>query len=410
MSNYANGIWKSFAIGLTVLLIASTGFGQDKEPVKIGAIFCQSPPGSVVQGTQVKVGLEIARDIINADGGVLGRPVKLLMEDGQGIPEKGRAAAEKLITKEGVVALTGEHQSSNVLAEIEVAKRHNIPFVNTNGWSDAIRKKGYLQVFNPSNYNTRVADAMASVISALGVTSVVAFAENTDYGIGQAQLLGEFIKKKASGVKYKFETLDRQAKDYMPAVLPLKSHPPDVVVNILLPPGAYILMNQLYEQKVAPSKTTWLYDGAGLADYPDFWDNVKDAGRTMLEFGLYHPSMDMPPMGQKVSKEYEKRLGREPNRLIFQAADSLFLLAEAMNQAGTTDADAVIKTMQSIKFTGARGTITFSKEPGYSFQQWLDVPFVTYQLTETGQPVSKAPLVQGPGMALDTVKLVKPGS
>jgi branched-chain amino acid transport system substrate-binding protein len=169
-------------------------------------------------------------------------------------------------------------------------------------------------------------------------------------------------------------------------------------------------MNQLYEQKVAPSKTTWLYDGAGLADYPDFWDNVKDAGRTMLEFGLYHPSMDMPPMGQKVTKEYEKRLGREPNRLIFQAADSLFLLAEAMNQAGTTDADAVIKTMQSIKFTGARGTITFSKEPGYSFQQWLDVPFVTYQLTETGQPVSKAPLVQGPGMPLDTAKLVKPGS
>ncbi len=66
--------------------------------------------------------------------------------------------------------------------------------------------------------------------------------------------------------------------------------------------------------------------------------------------------------------------------------------------------------MQTIKFTGARGTITFSKEPGYAFQQWIEVPFVTYQLTETGQPVSKAPLVQGPGMSLDTTKLVKPGS
>jgi len=38
------------------------------------------------------------------------------------------------------------------------------------------------------------------------------------------------------------------------------------------------------------------------------------------------------------------------------------------------------------------------------------VPFVTYQLTKTGQPVSEAPLVQGPGMSLDTTKLVKPGS
>lgn len=396
------------ALAGAALALTGTAAAQDSGPVKIGAIFSQSPPGSVVQGTQVKAGLEIARDMLNEQGGILGRKVELVMEDGQGLPEKGRSAAEKLITRDGVVAITGEHQSSNVLAEIEVAKRYNIPYVNTNGWSDAIREKGYRQVFNPANYNTRVSQAMASVLADMDVDSVVTFAENTDYGIGQAELLGKYLAEKAPDIDFRYETLDRQSKDFMPAVLPLKANPPDVVVNILLPPAAYILMNQLYEQGVAPSATTWLYDGAGLADYPDFWDNVGEAGRTLLEFGLYHPAMSMPPLGEKVSEAYTERYGKEPNRLIFQAADSLFLLAEAMNRAGTTDADPVIETLQGIEYTGTRGTITFSDEPGYSFQQWLEVPFVTYQLTETGQPVSEAPLVQKAGQSLDPDLLVRP--
>lgn len=385
---------------------AGNAYAQDT--IKVGAILSQSPPGSVVQGTQVIHGLEIARDMINESGGILGKQVELLIEDGQGVPEKGRAAAEKLITKDGVVALTGEHQSSNVLAEIEVAKRYNVPYVNTNGWSDAIRTKGYPQVFNPSNYNTRIAHAMATVIRDMGVKSVVAFAENTDYGIGQAEVLGKFVKELAPEVDYKFETLDRQAKDFSPAVLPLRRSAPDMVVNILLPPAAYILMNQLYEQGVAPSASTWLYDGAGLADYPDFWDNVGKAGETMIEFGLYHPKMKMPELGQKVAAAYTSRHGGEPNRLIFQAADSLFLLAEAMNKAGTTDSDKVIETLEGIEWTGTRGTVSFSSEPGYTYHQWVEVPFVTYQLTEEGQPVSEAPLVQAPDMPLDPANLKKP--
>jgi len=71
-----------------------------KEPIAIGVSIAQSPPGSVVQGTQVKDGLEIMKDHLNAHGGVLGRPIKLVYEDNQGVPEKGRAAAEKLITSE----------------------------------------------------------------------------------------------------------------------------------------------------------------------------------------------------------------------------------------------------------------------------------------------------------------------
>lgn len=48
-----------------------------------------------------------------------------------------------------MVAITGGHQSSAVLAGIEVTRRYHIPYINTNGTADAIREKGYVEVFNP---------------------------------------------------------------------------------------------------------------------------------------------------------------------------------------------------------------------------------------------------------------------
>ena len=128
------------ALAAGVLAFANAAIAAD--PIKIGVTIAQSPPGSVSQGTQVKDGVEVAAKIINDAGGVLGRPIELVVEDTQGIPEKARAAVEKLITRDKVVAVIGEHQSSSVLAAIEVAHRYNVPYVNTNGWADADPRQG----------------------------------------------------------------------------------------------------------------------------------------------------------------------------------------------------------------------------------------------------------------------------
>jgi branched-chain amino acid transport system substrate-binding protein len=394
-----------FIVSASMLLISAA---HAADPIKIGVTVTQSPPGSVVQGTQVKDGLEVVAKIINDGGGIDGRPIELVIEDTQGLPEKARAAVEKLITRDKVVAITGEHQSSAALAGMEVAKRYHIPYVNTNGWSDAIREKGYAEVFNPGNYNNRVGDAVATSMKALGAKRVVAFAENTDYGIGLAKVIGAKIKEQAPQIDYKFETLDRASKDFLPAILPLRANPPDVVIDIMLPPASYIMMNQVYEQGIAPSPKTYFYDASGLADYPDFWQNVKEAGKGLLVFGLYHPKMNQPPLGKQVGDAYTAKTKNEPNRLLFQAADSLLVIADAIRRAKSTDADAMIKALEDTKLVGTRGEVTFSKEGGYKNHQWLEVPYVTFQLTEIDQKVSNSVLVEEPGKPLDPSKLWKP--
>jgi len=398
-------------IGLLALaagMFASVSIALAADSIKIGVTVAQSPPGSVSQGTQVKDGVEVAAKIVNDTGGILGRQIELIVEDTQGIPEKARAAVEKLITRDQVVAIVGEHQSSGTLAGMEVAHRYHIPYINTNGWSDAIREKGYAEVFNPANYNSRVAVAMAATIKALGAKRVVAFCENTDYGIGLAKLLGAQLGEVVPGSEYKFETLDRAGKDFLPALLPLKANPPDVIVEIMLPPAAYILVNQLYEQGIAPTAKTWLYDASGIADYPDFWQNVSDGAKNMIVFGLYHPKMVMPDLGKKVAADYTAKTKNQPSRLLFQAADSLFVVTEAIKAANSTDPDGMIKALEGLKWTGTRGEVSFSSEKsGFKYHQWIEIPYVTFQITAVKQPIADTKLVQDPGKPLDTSRLEK---
>ena len=305
---------------------------------------------------------------------------------------------ERLIERVGVVALSGQHQSSVCLAEIEVAHRANIPYMNTNCWSDDVRKAGYEEVFSPNIYNSRVALAMGEAIAQIGdIGSIHALAENTDWGIGQAEALGAYLKENAPDIDDRHDLLDREADDFTPVVQRIRSDEPDMVVMIMLPPAAYIVMNQLAEQGVVPSEDTWLFEGGGLFSYPDFWDNVRDAAVNTIYFDLYHPDMPLSDFGQRVRDEYIARHDGTPSRLVFQSADSLLLLAEAMRQAGTTDADAVIETLQNIELEGSRGTITFASEPGVLFQQWVDTPYVTFQVTELDQKLEQTTFVSAPG-------------
>src|SRR2546425_10454783 len=77
-----------------------------QDSIKIGAPIAMSPPGSVTQGKEVRDGLTLAQQILDKRGGVLGRKVEVLYEDHQGIPDKGRAAVEKLITPAKAAAIT----------------------------------------------------------------------------------------------------------------------------------------------------------------------------------------------------------------------------------------------------------------------------------------------------------------
>ena len=71
------------------------------DPIKVGLIYPLTGPNAAA-GIYMKAGAEMARDRFNAEGGVIGRQIQLLIEDGANDPAQSVSAAEKLVTRDKI--------------------------------------------------------------------------------------------------------------------------------------------------------------------------------------------------------------------------------------------------------------------------------------------------------------------
>jgi branched-chain amino acid transport system substrate-binding protein len=96
------------------------------DPVVIGAIVSATGPGSAL-GEQERNVLEMMEEQVNARGGILGRPVKIVIEDDKSDPKEAVTAANRLIQQEKAVALIAATISSSTLAVKEIAAQKGLP-------------------------------------------------------------------------------------------------------------------------------------------------------------------------------------------------------------------------------------------------------------------------------------------
>ena len=110
------------------LLLLVTGAAAADEPIKIGAIFALS--GKAKNSNQPAVlGVQLAVEEINSEGGVLGNPLELLLFDNESTPIGSHLAAEKA-AQEGVTGIIGASWSSHSLAIAKVAQERKIPMIS----------------------------------------------------------------------------------------------------------------------------------------------------------------------------------------------------------------------------------------------------------------------------------------
>ena len=97
---------RALSLALASALAMWTPSAHAQDAVKIGVIEPLSGPVAA-SGNYVRMGAEIARDWINAKGGVLGRKIDLLIEDNKSDPKEAATAAEKLIVRDKVPVIMG---------------------------------------------------------------------------------------------------------------------------------------------------------------------------------------------------------------------------------------------------------------------------------------------------------------
>ncbi|MFQ5342667.1 MAG: ABC transporter substrate-binding protein, partial [Anaerolineae bacterium] len=331
--------------------------GATGDTIKIGALAPLSAPGSVTGGTAMKAAFEIAVEEINAAGGVLGKPVELVLVDTEGLPERGTAAMERLISQEKVVGVVGEYHSAVGLTAKEVAHKDHMPTVFAETWNDKITAAQYPEVFRIAPVSSEVAAVDAKFIQSLGAKNVVIMTENTGYGIPAAESTTERLAD--LGIEATTFSADIGTQDFSGIIERIKAANPGLILVLLTGETSYNFEQQAAEAGIGPQDTPMTCNQVA-DDSETFWTNVPDGNlcfyrRIGLPRALY--TDETTAFVQK----YTAKTGKaSAESYAMEAYDSLKLMAQAINEAGSTDADAIISALENISYDGALGNITFT--------------------------------------------------
>jgi branched-chain amino acid transport system substrate-binding protein len=365
------------------------------DPIKVGWVGPLSPPGGYAEGALMKQAAQLAAEELNAKGGVLGRPIEVVFQDTRGKPEEGTAAAERLISQDKVVAITGEFHSSVFLAEMEVAHKAGIPIIAVDVWALKITGKGYPEVFRVAPNQALIAGKYADWIAAAGFKNVAVMAEKTDGGQSALDVLLPGLEK--HGVKYEVVGADPNATEFTAQIERFKAHQPpfDFFMTEYSEAGAYPMINQAHTLGFAPTPATGIANSGGPAVDPTFWKNVGPAGVGLVTEVVGLPKNAWNDHTKAFVEAFKKKYNQPASPQAIENYDAMLVLADAIKRAGSTDGKAIIAALEKTDIVLGRGRYTFSTshEPDWAYHQFMTAPVALVQYDKVNQDAEDAPII-----------------
>ncbi len=388
--------WKAAAglvTGLASLLALSGPALAADCPIKIGGLAPLSAPGSVTGGEAMRVAMLLAERDINAAGGVLGCDIDVVIADTEGLPEKARALMEKLITQDGVVAVGGGYHSSVGVAGKDIANDRGIPVVFAETWNDTItgdKQKYIFRIAPLSSWASGVIWKFAA--QAPGVKKVVIVTENTDYGIPAAAECEKGLASK--GIASTTFGVDIGTQDFAGIVERVKAENPDYLIVLLTGEAGFNYAQQAADAGVGPQDMMFHANQSGL-ESKAFWENVPDGNLSfMARIGV--PETMYNESALKMANDYKEQTGKTGvESYALEAYDSIGVIAQAINEAGSTNGDAIVEALENISHEGTLGRIYFpygsKKDPSADgkgdewWHQWPDPAITMVQYQKEGE-------------------------
>ncbi len=376
---------------------------EEAEPIILGATGPLSAPGSVGGGIAMQFTAELAVDEINEAGGVMGRPIELIFVDTQGLPERGTAVAERLIEENGAVAIVGEYHSAVGLTMIEVCHERHIPCVFSETWNDDITGTQYPEVFRVAVTSTLVASQQINWLAELGLEYIVIIAENTDYGVPASEAQVEYMTDR--GIDSDVFFVELGTEDFLPVLTRIQEgeRTPDAIMVLVTGETSYNVEQQMAEIGLAPTEDT-ICVANQVAINAEYWDNVPDGNYcAYLRVGLTPSNYNETT--ESVDEAYRAQFDRPAPSYALATYDSVYLVADAIERAGSTDPDAIIAALEETDMTLAQGHYYFpygignpvpDDEPAWMWHQWPDAAVVIQQYFEVGQDPDDAAVVFPP--------------
>ena len=351
------------AVAISLLLLATSGCNKpagdtsgSTGPIKVGQ-FASLTGKEATFGISSDEGTVLAVEEINAAGGVLGRKLKLLTEDTQSKPGEPATVVNKLIARDGVVAILGEVASSRSLEAAPICQQSKIPMISPSSTNPKVTEVGDF-IFRVCFIDPFQGTVMANFATkTLQAKTVAVFTDaKSDYSNG----LAKFFKERfvANGGIMAVE-LDYNGgdKDFKAQLTAIKAANPDAVFV----PGYYTDAALICVQAKQLGLNVPFMGGDGWES-----DKLVEIGREAVE-GQYFSTHYHPDVGSDRSRlflqNYRLRWrGKTPDALAACGYDSVLVLADALKRAGSTDGQKVRDSLATTKdFPAVTGNITINE-------------------------------------------------
>jgi branched-chain amino acid transport system substrate-binding protein len=308
-----------------------------------------------------KNGSELAAKLLNASNGILGRPVRLVVDDGKSDTATVSNVAKKMIEEDKVVALAGLTDTDYVRAAGSVAQQAQLPFIDVGGTAPIIESIGDFVFMVPFGDNVQAA-AGAEFAQERGWTSAAMLVDDsTSY----TKFLAQYFKTRYSDDEIKGQVVKELSyktgdTDFSSQLTEIKNLNPAPSVLFISSGPAEI--GTIVKQARDLGIELPILGGDGY-DTPQLIELAGDASRNVF-FTTHQGIYGDAPEAASFKEQYKTEYNTDPES-VFAALgfDGINLMADAMTRAGSTDGTAVRDALATTQgFKGATGEISY--EPG----------------------------------------------
>lgn len=332
--------------------------------------------------------VQLAIDEINARGGVLGRRLEMVSIDDSGSAEAAVSAVRKLTAEEKVDVLIGGHASAMTLAELPVAIRAKTIYISIAGAAPAITQnvaKDYVRyryVFRANPINAaHQAHALADfvigyVMGEAGLRRVAFLGEDARWVNELLPILSRTTAAAGAQVRLT-QSFDPATTDFTALLDAVKDASAQFLVVVVSQAASDVLVRQWYDRRMP-----FAIGGIDVKSAaPDFFRQLNGKAVSQISASLA-PHASITPKTLSYWDGFMRRSGRAaPGYTGPGAYDAVYVYADAVRRAQSTQVDAVIKELEATDYVGVTGRIQFDENhdvragPGLvqmAFVQWQE--------------------------------------
>jgi len=333
------------------------GLTYAQQEVKVGVLIPLSG-GLAVIGENLQMAHDFAVKEINEAGGIKslnGAKIKLIYADTRGDSKIGMSEAERLILREGVVAIVGAFQSSVSYTSTEVAEKYQVPYLVPNSLMDAITERGFKYTFRVERKGSLWAKDQIDFIADMGkatgksAKTIGVVYENTDMGQAIAKGIRKWAPEKGLTIGLD-EGYPPKTSDMTPVVLKMKRANLDIVILNSYTSDAILLIRTIADQRVNP--VAFLGSSSGYSD-PSFIKEVGKLAEYFFDLTEWTTDLKHSPFVQQKNVAYKKwnKDNRDFNGGAAFCYASTYILYEALEKAASYDPKKIRDAFAAIKIT-----------------------------------------------------------